>query len=191
MRHDRAAAASTPPLPSPEQRLAASREKLRAALAPRNSHDADDGPSTGGSFGPLRQLLSTLPISRMAMRGISRWWRLHPWRSSVEFVFDATDELVRPAAEKHPWMLLAGALVVGAVISRARPWRLLSGGALLASVIPQLRWSSVIDWVTTLLRDLPANDDNTEPPAAAATTGTAAAPMHDPSTATKPASHSH
>ncbi len=156
------------PPPTPEQRLAASREAIRMALVSRHSTSARKARRRGrGLLGGLAQAFSHVPMSHLAQRYISRWWARHPWRTTVEFAVEATDELVRPMAEKHPWLLLGGALGVGALLSRARPWRWISGGALLAGVIPRMPLASVLDWVTSTLNDLAGQTEHPASPAAA------------------------
>jgi hypothetical protein len=173
---------TTPPPPeTPEQRLAASREKIRAALTRRHSADGDGTDAKGrprrrGVWRGMRRVLSRVPLSKMAVGGVQRWWQHHPWRSTIEFGLDAADEVVRPLAQRHPVLLVGGALVGGALLARFRPWRALSGSALLAGLLPAFRWSSLFSWITSSLS--PATEDEQGVDSAAAT-----APSSESSTA--------
>ncbi len=46
--------------------------------------------------------------------------------------------VLQPVARAHPYRLVIGAAVVGALLARTRPWRWLPASALLAGVVPQL-----------------------------------------------------
>jgi hypothetical protein len=62
-----------------------------------------------------------------------------------------TAELVlQPIAQVHPYRLVLGAALAGALLVRARPWRWLSASALLASLAPQL-----VNVVSSQLKDKP------------------------------------
>lgn len=152
---------------SPKERLAASRESIRAALvkasAPPDPHAAH-APQEPGWLGTLGDALSDLPAAAIAVRWLRRWWAGHPWRTTFEFARDAGQELAGPLAKKHPWWLLAGAFVGGMLLTRARPWRWISGGALLAGLLPRFDLGSIINWVNLAIADFGAKS---APPAAA------------------------
>lgn len=50
----------------------------------------------------------------------------------------ATEHLVLPLATAHPYRLVLGAALVGALAVRAHPWRWLSGSAVLVGLLPKL-----------------------------------------------------
>ena len=172
---------------SPKERLAASRESIRDALV-KASAPPDPAvaraPQEPGWLGTLSDALSDLPAAAIAVRWLRRWWAGHPWRTTFEFARDAGEELARPFAKKHPWWLLAGALVGGMLLTRAKPWRLLSGGALLAGLLPRFDLASIISWVNLAIADFtrPATAAPASAPAAAST----AAPASAPASATSP-----
>ena len=168
---------------SPEERLAASRESIRAALvkasAPPDPHAAH-APQEPGWLGTLGDALSDLPAAAIAVRWLRRWWAGHPWRTTFEFARDAGQELAGPLAKKHPWWLLAGAFVGGMLLTRVKPWRWLSGGALLAGLLPRFDLASIISWVNLAIADFTRQ----APAQAAASSASAPAPA---STSASPA----
>ncbi len=50
----------------------------------------------------------------------------------------ATERFVLPMATAHPYRMVIGAAVVGALVVRAHPWRLLSGSAVLIGLLPKV-----------------------------------------------------
>jgi len=160
---------------SPKERLAASRESIRAALvkasAPPDPHAAH-APQEPGWLGTLGDALSDLPAAAIAVRWLRRWWAGHPWRTTFEFARDAGQELAGPLAKKHPWWLLAGAFVGGMLLTRVKPWRWLSGGALLAGLLPRFDLASIISWVNLAIADFTRQ----APAPAAAASASAPAP---------------
>lgn len=46
--------------------------------------------------------------------------------------------VLRPIAREHPYRLVIGAALAGALLVRTRPWRWLPASALLADLMPQL-----------------------------------------------------
>ena len=116
-------------LPTPQERLAASRKALvrhmtRDDKTMARSDDpyqiADESGSNTSSFWP----------SALA-RAVRTWWRHHP----VSMAVDVAKPVVGRYAKGHPFKLLGTAAAVGAAIVVIRPWRLLSvGGILLAAV---------------------------------------------------------
>jgi hypothetical protein len=56
---------------------------------------------------------------------------LHATAASAELV-------LQPLARAHPYRLVIGAAVAGALLARTRPWRWLSASAVLAGLTPQL-----------------------------------------------------
>lgn len=175
---------------SPKERLAASRESIRAALvkasAPPDPH-AVHAPQEPGWLGTLGDALSDLPAAAIAVRWLRRWWAGHPWRTTFEFARDAGQELAGPLAKKHPWWLLAGAFVGGMLLTRVKPWRWLSGGALLAGLLPRFDLASIISWVNLAIADFtrqapaPAAASASAPAPASTSASTSAPPPSPPS----------
>jgi hypothetical protein len=180
---------------SPKERLAASRESIRAALvkasAPPDPHAAH-APQEPGWLGTLGDALSDLPAAAIAVRWLRRWWAGHPWRTTFEFARDAGQELAGPLAKKHPWWLLAGAFVGGMLLTRVKPWRWLSGGALLAGLLPRFDLASIISWVNLAIADFtrqapaPAAAASASAPAPASTSASTSAPPPSPPSAQPP-----
>lgn len=180
---------------SPKERLASSRESIRAALvkasAPPDPHAAH-APQEPGWLGTLGDALSDLPAAAIAVRWLRRWWAGHPWRTTFEFARDAGQELAGPLAKKHPWWLLAGAFVGGMLLTRVKPWRWLSGGALLAGLLPRFDLASIISWVNLAIADFmrqapaPAAAASASAPAPASTSASTSAPPPSPPSAQPP-----
>jgi hypothetical protein len=170
---------------SPKERLAASRESIRAALVKASAPpdpNAAQAPQEPGWLGTLGDALSDLPAAAIAVRWLRRWWAGHPWRTTFEFARDAGQELAGPLAKKHPWWLLAGALIGGMLLTRAKPWRWISGGALLAGLLPRFDLASIISWVNLAIADFtrpvpaPAAAASASAPAPASTTAPSTSP---------------
>lgn len=101
----------------PSERLAASRERLRHALAPGGM-----GSAAGADGG--EPLIATL----------ARAWAM----PRVALAADLARGVVAPLVQRHPLTLVLGAAVAGAVLVRLRPWRGVLRPALLAGVLPLL-----------------------------------------------------
>lgn len=182
---------------SPQARLDASRAALQMwvtrtyhpeRLAPSPDETtgrqaAQDDPGEPAWLGVIVDSLSDVPVASIAVRYMRRWWARHPLRATAEFADEAGREILGPTANKHPWLLLGGAVVAGAALSQLRPWRWVSGSALLASIIPPISLASVLTSMTALFHGLhpqPADDaDGSFPPEGAA--GSAAAPSQSQS----------
>ncbi|MEO8542024.1 MAG: hypothetical protein ABI434_00500 [Burkholderiaceae bacterium] len=113
------------------QRLAVSRERLLRRLAPP-SKVAEDASSGTGFRMPLRwralgrMLLSRGPsaaLGRAAMAALSQWWKSQPWHSSAEMLGQATMREVSPVMRRHPWLVLAAGVGLGAALFVLGPWR--------------------------------------------------------------------
>ena len=162
---------------SPQERLDASRAALqhwftctyhpeRLAEAYEEAHQ---GPVRPDDVDPpwlsaLVESLSDVPIGRVAARYLRRWWRRHPLRATAELGDQLGRELLTPAAEKHPWLLLGGAVIAGALLSRLRPWRWVSGSTLLTHLLPPLSLTSVLASIAALFRSDPAETEATPAP---------------------------
>lgn len=105
MNIDKSAAASA------LQRLQASRERLAGELAAR----APAGTPSGS-------------------RGAADWLGSHPLLAAAGLARHAGDELLRPTAAEHPFLLVGGAFGLGAVLAWCRPWRALRDARLLELV---------------------------------------------------------
>jgi hypothetical protein len=121
----------------PQQKLEASRERLRSALAKaRGSADKDD---EGGQDEGDASFTDTL------IRSAQRIWARHPLRGAVQVlrqvVGPALASELKPLVRSHPLRVLAIAVGLGAAVAWLRPWRLLPqaalGSALLSLALPR------------------------------------------------------
>lgn len=167
------AASAAAVLQTPHERLVASREAIRNALVrhePRSARKrrerqaqaaAAASAATRGEAPPkpafterMTDLFSQVPLSGLATRWLARWWQRNPWRSTIEFAVDAADEVARPVAQKHPWLLLGGAFAVGAALSRPSVWRRMTSVALMVGLIPRVNMSSIVQSMTSMAKGM-------------------------------------
>ena len=126
-------------VPSPPDRLALSRERLRQAMhgpaAPASAEagSSEDEPATG-----WLDRLRSIPAAAILIDAVVHWWARHPLHVATMVAAGAANAVVRPMAERHPWRLVLGAALVGGVIVWSRPWRWGLKPALFAGLLPQL-----------------------------------------------------
>ena len=118
-------------LPSPQERLAASRKAIvRHMTRDEKSIARSDEPYEIGDESKLTSIASGFWPSALT-RAVRTWWRHHP----VSMAVDVAKPVVGRYAKGHPFKLLGVAAAAGAAVVLIRPWRLLSvGGILLAAV---------------------------------------------------------
>lgn len=137
-----------PATPTPEQRLATSRECMRMALDARMAE-----PHASHSHWPktlLAAALAPCPDGTPDTSGVTQtllgsllrsWWQAQPLRQVAVLTEVAANDLLRPTAQRHPLTLVLGAALAGGVLVRARPWRWSPVRHALAGVLPALwRW---------------------------------------------------
>lgn len=130
---------NAPPL-SATVRLEASRARLRSALmeiahpAPRPS--IFDG--LGGVKAQILGQLKSLPGAALVLETVESWWAQHPLHAAGVIAEEASRTFILPAARKNPYALIAGSLVVGALLVASRPWKWLLRPALFVGLVPQL-----------------------------------------------------
>jgi hypothetical protein len=61
-----------------------------------------------------------------------------PLQTALHATAASAGLVLQPVARAHPYRLVIGAAVVGALLARTRPWRWLSASAVLAGLMPQL-----------------------------------------------------
>lgn len=109
---------SAPAVQSACLRLAASRVQLRLALG---------GPETpaAGVAPPPRWWtdLLAVPAVRVLRDAVRNWWTQHPWHAAGSAAATAVNAALQPLARRHPWALVAAALLAGGLIGASRPWR--------------------------------------------------------------------
>jgi hypothetical protein len=120
---------------TPLQKLAQSRAHLRVAMQPLNRIDgaADDFP---GESRPA--FWNSLPGVGILREALEDWWAHHPLRMATVITEKAASALLRPTAQKHPVLLMAGAVLAGAVLVRMKPWRWGLKKAMFAGLLPHL-----------------------------------------------------
>ena len=118
-------------LPTPQERLAASRKAIVRHMTrdEQTLASADEPYEIGDESGLTSNNASFWPSA--VARAMRTWWRRHP----VSMAVDVAKPVVGRYAKGHPLKLLGVAAAAGAAIVLVRPWRLLSiGGILLAAV---------------------------------------------------------
>jgi hypothetical protein len=113
-------------------RLELSRERLRLAMDP--PPDPAEKQRAHGWTDSLR----AWPVVREVLDSVRHWWSIHPLRPVGLVAGEAAGAVVRPVAQRHPWLLVLGAAVVGAALAWGRPWRWLLRSTLFAGLVPQL-----------------------------------------------------
>lgn len=168
--------------PTPLQRLARSRERLRKVLAPPPRPAADT--TAGGSGKSWEQRLREVPGMATVIDVVKVWWQQHPLHAVSIVAGEVGRTTLRPIARRHPVALVGVAMVAGAVLAWARPWRWALRSALFAGLAPQVASRVVASlpiesWLTllaTLFTRTRADNQSAEAgPAAESTAGTAAA----------------
>lgn len=126
-------------LPSPSARLARSREQLRLSLSevPREAGDRTPRPA-GAADRTWVDVLSDLPVAGVVVGLVRHWWSGHPLRAVASVVAGAANAVLKPVAARHPWGLVAGALVLGGLLAWSRPWRWALTPVVFAGVLPRL-----------------------------------------------------
>lgn len=129
---------------SPADRLVLSRERLRRALS---------GAGAGGEAGaqaraargaaPWWDELRALPGAAIVIEAAQLWWAKHPLRATVLAAIDAVQVVVHPLAQRHPFGLVLGAMMVGGLLAWQRPWRWVFTTGLWAGLLPQLLLSTL------------------------------------------------
>lgn len=125
--------------PSACERLAQSRERLRLALTQTGTASPADASGTPGAPGPGPHTLTTPPGAGFLMHLLQAWWQKQPFAVATTLVARATNGVLQPVAQKHPYRLVMGAAAVGAVLVLVRPWRWLSMSGVLAA-LAAARW---------------------------------------------------
>ena len=127
--------------PTPQERLAASRQALVRHMTRdgqssqsadrRNEHPFDETDETRASA------RGTWAVAKGAMR---TWWRHHPGSAA----FDLARPMIGKFAQEQPFKLLGIAAGIGAAAVVLRPWRLVSLGGVLLATLKASQLSSVL-----------------------------------------------
>lgn len=127
----------TPPQ-SASDRLAISRERLRLALNQAAKPRTASASASANSVGALLADLKAVTSVRLTQLVLRNWWQQHPLRSAMQLSAEAAEIVVQPIAQTHPYGLVLGSALAGALLVRARPWRWIPVSALLAGLLPKL-----------------------------------------------------
>ncbi|APW42985.1 hypothetical protein [Rhodoferax saidenbachensis] len=159
---------------TPVERLALSRERLRVAIA-HNAAARASGATAPGA-GLIDILKTAVPGAGLLIDTLGptfkQWWARHPLQSSSAMTSDVVRTVLRPVAQRHPVALMAGAVVLGAVLIWSRPWRwafrprnlfATIGPTLVSSVLAS---AAVQSWIASVLAQEKdsAQAQNQEPP---------------------------
>jgi len=125
-------------VPSPCERLAQSRERLRHILGQADPRSAPDGASGPPGSSTWLSGTNTNPESSLLMGLLQSWWRKQPLHVILTLAGQTATSALQPTAQRHPYRLVLGAAAVGGVLALVRPWRWLSSTAVLATLLPQI-----------------------------------------------------
>lgn len=129
----------TPPpalLPPAAERLARSRERMRLAL--REMREPAPGTAAPREHPGFLHTLMSLPGVGPLAQALKQEWKQHPLHMATKVSLDVASAALRPVAQRHPALLVAGAMVAGALLVKLRPWRGILKPALVAGLAPQL-----------------------------------------------------
>ena len=121
------------------ERLEQSRKRLHQAMrgtsaAPGTAANA----SVAGSATLWLDILKLNPTARVVIAAVSAWWAQHPLHVAGTAAAATAKAAVQPIADRHPFALVLGALLLGGVLAWSRPWRWALKPALFAGLLPQL-----------------------------------------------------
>ena len=119
----------------PCARLALSRSRLRLALQQRQTEDKAQAHSTNRSW---IDTLRAEPGTRVLLDALHLWWAQQPWHAATAAVVASLGQVLRPLAQRNPFLLVLGAALLGGALARLKPWRWLSLPTLAAGLLPQL-----------------------------------------------------
>jgi hypothetical protein len=127
------------PRPTPSDRLMLSRERLRHAIQSNSRVSGPDhGQDHGAQAAGLMAGLKLFPGSQALLDALRLWWSQQPVRAVAVVAEGLANEALTPFAKKHPWSLVVGGFVVGALIAWTRPWRWAIAPVLLTGLLPQI-----------------------------------------------------
>jgi len=132
------------------ERLALSREQLRAAMLPKPKA-AKDGQSGGiaAMASHLTDRVKEVPGVPILIDALKTWWARHPLHTAGLVAAEASRKFAGPIAERRPMTLILSAVLLGAVLALTRPWRWLLRPALFAGLLPAL--------VSRAMKELPVD----------------------------------
>ena len=108
---------------NPEQpihRLAQSRQRLASALLETSRRP--QSPAT----------------TALLVEALQDGWARHPLHTGSAVAHGVANGLLQPMAQQHPWRLLFGAALAGAVLAGSRPWHWAVQPALRSALVQQV-----------------------------------------------------
>lgn len=88
-------------------RLARSRQRLAAALLESSHRPLAPAPAT----------------TALLVEAVLDGWTRHPLHVGGEVALGVANGVLQPVAQRHPWGLVFGSALAGAVLAGSRPWR--------------------------------------------------------------------
>lgn len=88
-------------------RLAQSRQRLAAALLETSRRPQTSAPAT----------------TALLVEAVLDGWTRHPLHVGGEVALGVANGVLQPVAQRHPWGLVFGSALAGAVLMRSHPWR--------------------------------------------------------------------
>lgn len=123
---------------SPVQRLEASRERLREAMASVGRRAGATHGASDGVAASWLDSLKSLPGLGPVIDSLQGWWSRHPLRAAIVVAQEAAGAALGPFARRHPFALIASTMLIGAFLARARSWRGVTSSALFAGMLPRM-----------------------------------------------------
>jgi hypothetical protein len=153
------------------ERLALSRERLRAALRPESTAP-DTGPGAFDWASTFKSVPGAPALIQALRQALGALWARNPVGGAAKLAAAAAAAMLRPLARRRPLALVLGAAAVGAALMVSRPWRwapraVLRSGlwaglpGLVAAVVSRWPVQTWLDVLTEALRQQSAS-----PPAA-------------------------
>lgn len=131
-------------VPSPADRLALSRQRLRQALSGTTAAvDPDAPPHTPSGVAAWWDDLKHMPGVAIAIEALHSWWAKHPLHAASLVAANTALAVVRPLARRHPLGCVLGAFLLGGLLAWSRPWRWALKPALFAGLLQQLVLTSL------------------------------------------------
>ncbi|WP_330832251.1 hypothetical protein [Piscinibacter sp.] len=129
-------------LPSPAERLGASRERMRAWMLQVDGRQERRrraaAAAAEGRSPPWLDRLREVPVVGTVVEAVQAWWAKHPLRPVASMAQTVVRDTVAPVARRHPIIVVAGAFAIGAALVRLRPWRWMLKPALFAGLTTQI-----------------------------------------------------
>lgn len=135
--------------PTPEQRLASSRQAIVGYMT-RRQGDTKAQDSAFDQTASSASGSSITSVWRSLRRATLVWWRHHPAHLAIDVAVGVAKPVLGKYANEKPLQLLGISAAVGAAAVLIRPWRLVSvTGLLLATVKSSGMTSALLSFMST------------------------------------------